>query len=307
MANNNKIKQFFLDFKKGLFMEYNVKKTLNIKMWAYWMIGGVVASVAFYAGFILYLTYPISEYSIAQSGVFGDSFGLLTALFSGLAFAGLIITIRQQREDLILQNNSIDIQNKNLELQREELQATRDEIKIQNFERTFFEMLRLHNSILDSIDLRNKNNKDKIIASGRDCFKTFYNNLSERYSPYILYEENDSLIKIEEIYQDFWGKYKQDLGHYFRYLYRIFKYVNESYITKEQKKLYASTIRAQLSDYETALLFYNCLSSHGNEKFKPLTEKYTLFDNMPKSLMFNLKHEKLYEPEAFVTPKKEDE
>ncbi|MFW9641928.1 hypothetical protein V3H44_22885 [Vibrio parahaemolyticus] len=67
-----------------------------------------------YLGALFYLTWPISEFSIEKSGVFGDSFGPLTALFSGLAFAGMIITILMQREEL--------------KLQREELSLTREEL-----------------------------------------------------------------------------------------------------------------------------------------------------------------------------------
>lgn len=37
------------------------------------------------------------------SGVFGDSFGAINALFSGLAFAGIIYTILLQRKELALQ------------------------------------------------------------------------------------------------------------------------------------------------------------------------------------------------------------
>ncbi len=264
---------------------------MNIRRWAFALVGGVLIAVTLYAAFLFNVSDPFSPFHLNNSGVFGDSFGLLTSLFSGLAFSGLILTILQQREDLILQRGE-------LKLQRDELKETREEIKFQNFERTFFEMLRLHNSILDSMDLRAKNHND-IIASGRDCFRIFYDNLKQRYAPYILYDINDSHEKITETYIEFWTKYKQDLGHYFRYLYRIFKYVDESFVSKDQKKLYASTIRAQLSDLETALLFYNCLSTHGYEKFKPLAEKYALFDNLPKGLLFNLKHKDLYEPSAF--------
>ena len=48
-------------------------------------------------------------------GLFGDSFGTINALFSGLAFAGIIATIIMQREEL--------------KLQREELKLTRKELK----------------------------------------------------------------------------------------------------------------------------------------------------------------------------------
>ena len=50
-----------------------------------------------------------------DKGTFGDMFGAVNALFSGLAFAGLIYTAMMQREEL--------------ELQREELGLTRQEFK----------------------------------------------------------------------------------------------------------------------------------------------------------------------------------
>jgi hypothetical protein len=55
-----------------------------------------------------------------KSGNFGDTYGALNALFSGLAFAGLIITILIQKIEL--QN-----QRKDLELQRNEMIETRKE------------------------------------------------------------------------------------------------------------------------------------------------------------------------------------
>src|SRR5688500_3428531 len=51
-------------------------------------------------------------------GQFGDMFGTVNALFSGLAFAGIIFTILLQREEL--------------EAQRHELEETRNEFKQQN-------------------------------------------------------------------------------------------------------------------------------------------------------------------------------
>lgn len=60
---------------------------------------------------ILYLTLPNWE----NRGQFGDMFGAVNALFSGLALAGVILAI-------VLQKNE-------LELQREELKLTRDELE----------------------------------------------------------------------------------------------------------------------------------------------------------------------------------
>ena len=58
-----------------------------------------------------------------KSGTFGDTFGALNALFSGLAFAGVITTILIQKSEL--KNQRIELQ-----LQRIEMQETRKEFLI---------------------------------------------------------------------------------------------------------------------------------------------------------------------------------
>ncbi|MBP7670663.1 hypothetical protein KA119_00005 [Candidatus Gracilibacteria bacterium] len=69
---------------------------------------------------ILWITYPtILPYlsktiSLEENGQYGDMFGGLNALFSGLAFGGLIYTIYLQTKELELQRTEI-------KLQREEL------------------------------------------------------------------------------------------------------------------------------------------------------------------------------------------
>ena len=56
---------------------------------------------------------------LGGAGVFGDSFGALNTLFSGLAFAGIILTIFMQKEELKLQR-------KELKMQREEMKRFAD-------------------------------------------------------------------------------------------------------------------------------------------------------------------------------------
>jgi len=80
---------------------------MNFRKVGLWLFGGVVLFVAGYATLILFLTWPITSWTVSGSGVFGDSFGILTALFSGLAFSGLIVTILMQHEELSLQRLEI--------------------------------------------------------------------------------------------------------------------------------------------------------------------------------------------------------
>lgn len=100
-----------------------------------------------YAILIICLVWPISEFSIAKAGTFGDSFGALTSLFTGLAFVGLISTIFLQREDI--------------RLNRRELIETRKEIQLQNqtfhrqrFEDAFYQMLALYKENLRELSIR---------------------------------------------------------------------------------------------------------------------------------------------------------
>ncbi len=85
--------------------------------WIVWSILSI-APILFiiYVSAILYFTWPIQEISLTKSAVFGDSFGPLTALFSGLAFSGMIVTIYLQRNDLALQRE--DVQANRAEFQR---------------------------------------------------------------------------------------------------------------------------------------------------------------------------------------------
>ena len=57
-------------------------------------------AVGGYAMFLLCATAPTCVLSIEKAGQFGDSFGVVTSLFSGLAFSGILITLYLQREEI---------------------------------------------------------------------------------------------------------------------------------------------------------------------------------------------------------------
>lgn len=68
----------------------------------------------------------------AVRGQFGDMFGSVNALFSGLAFAFLIYTIWLQRKELELQREELKLQRKALEQQAHELTRQADELEKTN-------------------------------------------------------------------------------------------------------------------------------------------------------------------------------
>lgn len=73
-------------------------------------------------------------------------------------------------------------------------------------------------------------------------------------------------VKLYFNYKPFSG-HAQRLGHYFRHLYLTVKSVaNNSIVTDYDEKMrYLRILRAQLSNHEQILLFYNWLSGYGND------------------------------------------
>lgn len=283
-----------------------------------WVAAGTSLAII---GAWYYTYYKLNDLEPTERGTFGDMFGSVNALFSGLALAGIILTILLQRKEL--------------KLQREELQDTRAEfetqnetLKLQRFENTFFNLLNQQHQIVNAIDFRYYKTKEKerrsfrmrtlsatvdqpseekevVIINGRDVFRYLYNQM--------IGDLKKDEKSYEKIYPTHYERAQTDFGHYFRSLYRMIKIVHEtdffydiSQVSQEQifaiKYKYISIIRAQLSDYELLWLFYNCLSENGIEKFKPLIEEYSLFKNLPKRLLAYSNHISLYKDTAF-TPK----
>jgi hypothetical protein len=283
------------------------KGSKRTNLLAFWGFAGVAVIFALY--FIsIYLSWWEVEKDLAQTmGPFGDSFGPLTSLFSALAFAALIWTVVLQGDEL--------------QLSRKELALTRQEMKDQRFESMLMRMLEVHAGIVSDIDIEVSGNS---VASRKDIFEylllhrfikrqnTIFkkhcekNSLSNELEKYqscpvpkkISFAPDDvTLSAYEEIYKD----NRNDLGHYFRSLYNILRFISES--GRDDKFDYARIVRAQLSDYELAINCLNCLSEHGVEKMKPHVEEFSILDNLPKDLYLSESLMDQFDPKALKTPK----
>ena len=100
-------------------------------------------------------------------------------------------------------------------------------------------------------------------------------------------------------YFKYFGGHQHRLGHYFRHLYQSVTYIDNSRNLKyEQKYEYIKSLRAQLSTYEQAVIFFNSISEFGkvwemeNCHFNDqLITKYNFIKNIPAEFItdFNLK------------------
>ncbi|OQY72388.1 MAG: hypothetical protein B6D44_10200 [Ignavibacteriales bacterium UTCHB2] len=91
-----------------------------------------------------------------------------------------------------------------------------------------------------------------------------------------------------EFYFDFLKGHTSELGHYYRNLYQTVSYIDSyqsNIISDAEKYKYVKTLRAQLSNHEQLMLYYNSLSPFG----RPWLEngyfvKYKMIKNIPLPL-----------------------
>lgn len=233
-----------------------------------------------------------SETDAQARGLFGDKFGSINALFSGLAFAAISFTIYLQRRDMAHTVRAFEEQ-------------TRSDQK-QRFDSTFFQLIALHNDI--TAKLRNTTDE------GRKAFSSFNKNLLlsdpdftpfqaltkltkdqirtirdqktvsvEAYPTLSLAEAENLSTTINNGLKTFDTFLDTDLkmheekvrhaytkvatleidyfSHYFRNLYHILLYIDTSgLIDNDERKGYAKIVRSQLSEEELVALFYNSMT-----------------------------------------------
>jgi uncharacterized membrane protein len=224
-------------------------------------------------------------------GTFGDFLGgVLNPVLTFLSFMALLFTI-------ILQQREIHGAKEDAKVLQDQRRADRLSSERMQFENTFFQMVSIHNTIVNSIDVDRGPSKNQL--HGRECFKHFRDEMQTFYDADATADE---LKKSLAAHDHLWKSYQNDLAHYYRYLYNIIRFINESDVNKTR---YIRILRAQLSDFELLVLFYNGLFPLA-AKFKEYVEFFTLFDNLPKDLLFDGCHEQFYEPSAFdeKAPKK---
>lgn len=194
-------------------------------------------------------------------------------------------------------------------------------IKKQRFEHNFYEMLNIHESITCSLKMEiidesaDVESSSRTIArrEGRDVFQLLYEVMPISASTGAI---NGIIILNAQQYKglrELFAKRDEDrltiyernsevgkLDHYFRQLYNIFRMIAEDDgLTDKEKYEYARIVRSTLSQYELVILFYNCLSSQGVDKFKPLIQDFAVMNNLRKELLANAEDELLYEPKVY--------
>ena len=263
-----------------------------------------VGALAFYG----YVYFNNDEYDIL--GTWGDFVGgTLNPILTFFTVIGLLYTIYLQRSELYLTRQELRLTRKELTKSSNALEAQNLTTKQQRFENTLFSMIEMLNQIVNAMDLVN----GKDIKSGRDCFTYFIDSLGYDYflmrwpgaPPSHRYDSNNltsvrvfydhDLKRILTAYNHFYSRYQSDLGHYFRVLYNIFRYIDQSDFSND---IYAKILRAQLSNQELLIIFYNNATDRG-KAFAALADRFELYDNMDTERLLRPEHIELASKKSF--------
>ena len=128
---------------------------MNLKnIWKNWktMILWAGTILIIWCLYASYTIIAIDSNSYGKAGSFGDIFGCLTCLFTGLALAGLINNLKQQNTLLQKQNEALLLQSKALQEQSTNTALLRDTIKIQVSEHSLNVRIAWQNEIFSLIN-----------------------------------------------------------------------------------------------------------------------------------------------------------
>jgi len=195
--------------------------------------------------------------SWSTRGQFGDMFGTVNALFSGLAFAGIIYTILLQREELKAQREELQLTREELRGQKEELEAQRKEFRTQNitlkrqrFESMFFNMLATHSNIVKEIRYKN------IIIDMQNSYSGVgaLNACLVDYNNKIMGQNNYGAHRV--IHRQIFTNIYDSVSPYFQSLIALHTAIIDAKFRRGAKERYCKMLAAYISSSERRFLFY---------------------------------------------------
>lgn len=165
-----------------------------------------------------------------------------------------------------------------LALQREELAESRKVFEKQQFENTFFNLLNLYQEVVRGLHVDDVRIYEEKTYKSKEFFehhhKQFYANFISKGD----IQKNRKEATIQ--YLNFYTTTKEQTAHYFRTIYRIFRFISSTSFDEKTKEVYSKIVRAQLSESECLFLHYNAFTEYGS-KFRQLINTFNILKHLP--------------------------
>lgn len=248
---------------------------MSLKSASFIIFGLVVVIFSTYAGYVLWATWPVSTTTIEKAGVFGDSFGVITSLFSGLAFAGLIVTIL---------------------LQRQELTESREIFKKQKFDDAFFRLLDFYQRNLNAITIVDHDSISDERYEGIGALNFLQKKLVSSMQAYNEYLQEEETKPIYEYY--LFVEIQKILIRQSRYLgtlESILTLIDEELESDAERDIYWRVLASQLTVCELKYIFYQCLVAPKGSRLRGLIHKSNLMEYRFSETNISKTHSGIYE------------
>ena len=238
-------------------------------------------------------------------GQMGDSYGIFNALFSGLAFLGVLITLykqsRDNRKHTVVEQyyQMLDVQQKVLdEINVAQVRKVKqgEPIAVAEGRKAFVEFKIQMKYLVKAIKEVSERNGFKFsdIDIADIAYAVFFYGSSKSWKPFMMeylkdYPDTERLVDAIIARLDSEKRFilyrpnQNYLSVYFRNMYNAIKLIdNCGLISSEEKKDYVKILRAQLSNAELYILFFNIISRFGKKWVdNDYVTKYQLIQNLP--------------------------
>lgn len=260
---------------------YKKIKSFIVEWWFIILIASIALFIIFIFGVYYFSKHNLTEVSkkVDELGQMGDFFGgILNPTLAFLSFCLLMITIKLQSKELKSSTEELKKSSKALKKQSKSL-------KIQNFETTFFNLINLHNKVVDNFNFKkyklnffyneklNFDLRESTIFNKEEAFNEICKDID-----LISKDDNLNFIKLNEVYDLYYIEKQHVLNKYFDNIHQIFKFISDSKFNENEKKKYSDIFRVQFSQDELKLLFYHCIGDRGSVILKPYIEEFSFFE-----------------------------
>jgi hypothetical protein len=145
----------------------------------------------------------------------GDAYEGLSALFSGLAFIGVIYALAYQRAELKFQREELALTREEMVNQRHKMESQNATLAHQTFEHSFFQLLKFQRDSMRAMRVTSEHRQE---WEGNRAFRKAVSNLESHFV--IAFSrplEGEELLKyVAPTFNQFCASDGSDFGHYFR-------------------------------------------------------------------------------------------
>ncbi len=208
--------------------------------------------------FVCWLATPylISQVTCSENaGVFGDMFGAINALFSGLAFAGIIFSIRLQNDELSAQRKEFEEQNRNLAKQ--------------TFESSFFMLLNTQRESVHTIFVK----YETVHETGIKAIELLKTKIEVEF----LKHNKEAKLQQSKDYLTSMLEHSNSYLHEYLFTLRtIVDYIEGSKLTMREREIYFRMIASRMPYAELMFLrrYSACTDDQYSVRMRTIIESY---------------------------------